>query len=151
MESYTQKDFEDFKSQLETAQRELDDLRAKHPDWQDEINKIVLGINSDGSVATEQAFEDLDHLIGQSRVALNHAEASSKVARANLLYPFNVAKAAPLLYAAAELAGDNFNYWMLCGRAQVKLGMLSQAQQAFETAKAVAKNEIRRGVNMLGS
>jgi len=64
-------------------------------------------------------------------LALNHAEASSKVARANLLYPFNVAKAAPLLYAAAELAGDNFNYWMLCGRAQ--------------------KNEIRRGVNMLGS
>ena len=85
MESYTQKDFEDFKSQLETAQRELDDLRAKHPEWQDEINKIVLGINSDGSAATEQAFEDLDHLIGQSRVALNHAEASSKVARANLL------------------------------------------------------------------
>ena len=150
MESYTQKDFEDFKSQLETAQRELDDLRAKHPDWQDEINKIVLGINSDGSVATEQAFEDLDNLIGQSRVALNHAEASSKVARANLLYPFNVAKAAPLLYAAAELARDNFNYWMLCGRAQVKLGMLSQAQQAFETAKAVAKNENPQGREYAG-
>ena len=150
LESYTQKDIEDFKSQLETAQRELDDLRAKHPDWQDEINKIVLGINSDGSVATEQAFEDLDHLIGRSRVALNHAEASSKVARANLLYPFNVAKAAPLLYAAAELAGDNFNYWMLCGRAQVKLGMLSQAQQAFETAKAVAKKRNPQGREYAG-
>ena len=150
MESYTQKDFEDFKSQLETAQRELDDLRAKHPEWQDEINKIVLGINSDGPEATEQGFEDLDHLIGQNRVALNHAEASSKVARANLLYPFNVAKAAPLLYAAAELAGDNFNYWMLCGRAQVKLGMLSQAQQAFETAKAVAKNENPQGREYAG-
>ena len=83
-------------------------------------------------------------------MALNHAEASSKVARANLLYPFNVAKAAPLLYAAAELAGDNFNYWMLCGRAQVKLGMLSQAQQAFETAKAVAKKRNPHGREYAG-
>ena len=119
----------------------MDDLRAKHPEWQDEINKIVQGFNSDGPEATEQAFEDLDHLIGQSRVKLNHAEASSKVARANLLYSFNVAKAAPLLCAAAHLAGEYFDYWMHCGRAQVKLGQLSQAQKTFETAKSVAKNE----------
>ena len=130
---------------METAQRELDDLRAKHPEWQDEINKIVQGFNRDGPEATEQAFEDLDHLIGQSRVKLNQAEASSKVARANLLYSFNVAKAAPLLCAAAHLAGDNFWYWINCGRAQVKLGQLSQAQKAFETAKSVAKNENPQG------
>ena len=143
--SHNQQQVDDYKFQLETAQRELDDLRAKHPEWQDEINKIVQGFNSDGPEATEQAFEDLDHLIGQSRVALNHAEASSKVARANLLYSFNVAKAAPLLCAAAHLVGDNFNYWIHCGRAQVKLGQLSKAQKAFETAKVVAKNENPQG------
>lgn len=86
---------------METAQRELDDLRAKHTEWQDEINKIVQGFNRDGPKATEQAFEDLDHLIGQSRVKLNQAEASSKVARANLLYSFNVAKAATIMRGGA--------------------------------------------------
>ena len=84
-------------------------------------------------------------MIGQSRVKLNQAEASSKVARVNLLYSFNVAKAAPLLCAAAHLAGDNFWYWINCGRAQVKLEQLSQAQKAFETAKSVAKNEKPQG------
>ena len=88
---------------------------------------------------------DLDHLIGQSRVKLNQAEASSKVARVNLLYSFNVAKAAPLLCAAAHLAGDNFWYWINCGRAQVKLEQLSQAQKAFETAKSFAKNDNPQG------
>ena len=84
-------------------------------------------------------------MIGQSRVKLNQAEASSKVARANLLYSFNVAKAAPLLCAAAHLAGDNFWYWINCGRAQEKLGQLALEQKTFETAKVVAKNENPQG------
>ena len=73
LNSHNQQQIDDYKSQLETAQRELDDLHAKHPEWQDEINKIVQGFNRDGPEATEQAFEDLDHLIGQSRVKLNQA------------------------------------------------------------------------------
>ena len=72
------------------------------------------------------------------RHELRLSEASSKVAQANLLYPFNVSKSEPLLCAAANLADQNFWYWIECGQMREKTGDLKHAKAAFLKARDVA-------------
>ena len=47
--------------------------------------------------------------------------------------------AEPLLTQAAELAGDNVDYWLECGHLRVRVGSLERALQAYETALALGR------------
>lgn len=130
-----------FCGQLESAQDELATLRGEYPEWSEEIDRIVEQFDVGDPEATRQAFEDLDALMADRRKELREAEVSSKVARANLLYPFEISKAEPLLCAVAYLDDQNFWYWIECGGpASTHVGDLGLAQAAFLKASETAQD-----------
>ena len=128
---------------LERTQADLAAMRARHRDWAAEIDKAVQGFNQARPKDTDLALSHIAELIADRRDAqtreLRLAEAVAKHTRAVLVYPYDYAQSAPLLCAAAELAGDCPWYWIDCGRARETLGDLDAAMTAYEKARDVAK------------
>ena len=118
-------------------------MRARYPDWAAEIDKAVQGVKEARPEDTDLALSHIEALTAHRPNAqtqeLHLAEAVAKHTRAVLVYPHDYAQSAPLLCAAAELAGDRPWYWIDCGRARETLGDLDAAMTAYEKARDVAK------------
>lgn len=138
-----------LRDRLARAQEDLDALRAANPDWGAEVARITTAFNESNSASSRKdltdAFARLRALISQQRQDLRVEEARMLHAEATLLYPFEASQAAPLLCDAAELADQDFWYWIECGRARGKLGDSERALTAAKTALAITQERQELG------
>ena len=112
--------------QVLRTQADLEQIRRVDPDWRAEVDAAIDAFNRSDLPGAHAAFARIDALIAARRARLRDEEAGlrleearSKHAQATLLYAHQASAAEPLLAQAAELAGDNVDYWLECGRMRV--------------------------------
>ncbi len=130
---------EAMRQQLQRTRSDLTEMREDHPDWAAEIDAAIRGFNESEPQQTDAALTKIETLIAKRRNILRGEEAKTKRARATLVYPFDYARAEPLLCDAAALAETRFWYWIECSRVRRKLGLYPPALAATQTARSLAK------------
>lgn len=132
---------DDLREQLQRTQNDLNTLRQQGPDWRKQVDEAIASLNASKSDEARKAFARLDDLIRSQEGTAAQQEARSKHAQATLLYRSEASKAAPLMSEAAQLAGDNFWYWIESGWRLLDTGKQPEAEEHFLKAAGLAEQE----------
>ena len=89
---------------LERTQADLEAVREERPDLRAEVDRAIEAVNANDPDAAAAAFAEANAVIEAEAREARLEQARLKNAEANLLYPFEASKSAPLLCAAAAVS-----------------------------------------------